>query len=285
MGFLLLFLLALVVSSIGFRKFVWFISLGYGFSIAALGVALLVSFGPAANPVSLLMCLLLVAYGLRLGVYLLLRERRSAAYNKVMATQVNDGSGLSRPVQALVWATVALMYACQVSPVLFRLQARAGFDALTVVGAAVMLAGIVLESAADLQKSAQKRLDPHRFCDKGLFSFVRCPNYLGELLCWTGVFVSGVTALAVACGNRGLPRHRLRDVRRRLPARDPPEQELRRRPRVPGLREARAHHPALRPALQRRALRVAQGLAWPPCKLRYVQNTPRANDQPWGSVM
>ncbi len=195
MGFLLLFLLALVVSSIGFRKFVWFISLGYGFSIAALGVALLVSFGPAANPVSLLMCLLLVAYGLRLGVYLLLRERRSAAYNKVMATQVNDGSGLSRPVQALVWATVALMYACQVSPVLFRLQARAGFDALTVVGAAVMLAGIVLESAADLQKSAQKRLDPHRFCDKGLFSFVRCPNYLGELLCWMGVFVSGVTAL------------------------------------------------------------------------------------------
>lgn len=33
-----LFLIGLVVSSIGFHKFVWFISLGYGFSMAAIGV-------------------------------------------------------------------------------------------------------------------------------------------------------------------------------------------------------------------------------------------------------
>ena len=58
-----------------------------------------------------------------------------------------------------------------------------------------MLSGIVLESAADLQKSAQKKADPRRFCDKGLYSFVRCPNYLGEVLTWTGVLISGLTAL------------------------------------------------------------------------------------------
>jgi len=34
--------IALVVSAIGFKKYVWFISLGYGFSIAAEGIALLV---------------------------------------------------------------------------------------------------------------------------------------------------------------------------------------------------------------------------------------------------
>lgn len=196
MHFLVLFLIAMAVSSIGFRKFVWFISLGYGFSVAALGVALVVMCGAGASPVSLVQCALFVVYGLRLGGYLLARERRSAAYNKLMRDQVNDGSGLSRPLQVVIWATVALLYACEVSPVLFRMEAGAAADAACVVGALIQAGGIALEAAADLQKSAQKRVNPHRFCDKGLYSFVRCPNYLGEVLNWTGVFVSGVTALA-----------------------------------------------------------------------------------------
>lgn len=196
MQFWILFLLALAVSSMGFKKFVWFISLGYGFSIAALGVALVVMFWDALTPTTALICALIVAYGLRLGLFLLHRERSSKDYNRVMRTQVNDGSGLSLPVRVLIWATCALLYACEVSPVLFRLAAGGATGPSTVAGALVMVAGIALESVADLQKSAQKRRDPHRFCDKGLFSFVRCPNYLGELLCWTGVFVSGATALS-----------------------------------------------------------------------------------------
>ena len=78
-------------------------------------------------------------------------------------------------------------------------------DACAVVGACVMAAGIVL------QKTAQKRVNPHRFCDKGLFSFVRCPNYLGEVLTWTGMLVSGLTAIngplqwaAAICGWVGI---------------------------------------------------------------------------------
>jgi hypothetical protein len=50
-----LFLIGLVASSIGFHKFVWFISLGYGFSMAAIGVALTVfaAATPAASTWSL----------------------------------------------------------------------------------------------------------------------------------------------------------------------------------------------------------------------------------------
>lgn len=193
MQFVVLFVVALVVSSIGFKKFVWFISLGYGFSMAAIGAALLIMFAGQFDPASAALCIMLIIYGVRLGGYLLVRERKSAAYNHVMATQVNDGSGLSLPIKVLVWVSCALLYVCEAAPVLWRLANSSGSDVCAFVGALIMAGGIILESASDLQKSAQKKINPKRFCDKGLFAFVRCPNYLGEVLIWTGMFVSGLT--------------------------------------------------------------------------------------------
>ena len=150
MGIAALVILSLVVSSIGFHRFVWFISLGYGFSIAAEGVLLLVWFHAYLSPITILMCLLLMAYGLRLAIYLLVRERRSTAYRHVMATQVDDGSDLGLPLQLVIWIACAIMYACQASGVLFRLQASSPTDTPAVVGLVLMYRGIVLESVADL---------------------------------------------------------------------------------------------------------------------------------------
>lgn len=53
--------------------------------------------------------------------------------------------------------------------------------------------GILIELIADLQKSAAKKKNPKMFVSTGLYRIVRCPNYFGELLLWTGVFVSGIS--------------------------------------------------------------------------------------------
>ena len=200
MQFLILFLVALAISAIGFHRFVWFISLGYGFSMAGIGVALLIMFGPAAarptlDPATAIMAVLLVVYGLRLGGYLLVRERRSASYKRTMKDEVKDGSDMNPVLKVVVWASCALLYVCEASPLLFRLGNGAPADAAAWTGMAIMLLGIVLESAADFTKNRFKKAHPRRFCDVGLFRLVRCPNYLGEVLTWTGMFVSGVTAL------------------------------------------------------------------------------------------
>ena len=195
MQFLILFLVALIISAIGFKKFVWFISLGYGFAIAGIGVALLILFRGSLTPVTVILSILLILYGCRLGGYLMIREKRSASYQNTMKHEIKDGSDMNLFLKIVVWVSCALLYVCEASPVLFRLENQAGTDGVAIVGTIIMILGIVLESASDLTKNKFKKEHPKRVCDVGLFRIVRCPNYFGEVLIWTGVFVSGVTAL------------------------------------------------------------------------------------------
>jgi hypothetical protein len=60
------------------------------------------------------------------------------------------------------------------------------------------IAAVKLDSAVSLALAEAKAKNPKRFCDSGLYKIVRCPNYLGEVLFWTGVFVSSVTSLSGA---------------------------------------------------------------------------------------
>ena len=59
-----------------------------------------------------------------------------------------------------------------------------------------MLMGVSLETAADIQKNNAKKINPRRFVDTGLYRIVRCPNYLGEMIFWTGVLISGIGAVS-----------------------------------------------------------------------------------------
>ena len=189
----LMFLVALVFSSIGFKKYVWFISIGYGFSVAAIGVALLIAGHGQLAAAMTVACILFVVYGCRLGGYLTFRELRSSSYNSKMKTEIKSGDGMSMVAKCAIWGSAALLYACQTSPVTFRVANEAGTDILLVVGILINVVGLIVETTADLQKNAAKKVNPGRFVDTGLFRIVRCPNYFGEMLFWTGVFVGGIT--------------------------------------------------------------------------------------------
>lgn len=194
--FWILLIAALVVSSVGFKKYIYFISIGYGFSVAVLGFIILFTQRSTAGSWDVLQCLLLVFYGCRLGGYLLARELKSASYRKTLAKETKDGSEVGFGVKIAIWITCAALYACQVSPVLFRMETEGHHsDVLQIIGTILMIAGIVLETAADLQKSAAKAVNPRRFVSTGLYRFVRCPNYFGEVLFWTGVFVSALNMI------------------------------------------------------------------------------------------
>ena len=190
--FLIMTAIALLFSSVGFKKYVWFISIGYGFAVAAIGASLMIAGRGRLSPGTLCACILFVVYGCRLGGYLAIREWKSSSYNSKMKMEIKSGTGMSMAVKCAIWISAALLYACETCPVTFRIASGKGADTLLIVGLVISLAGLLIESCADFQKNAAKKRNPSRFVDTGLFRIVRCPNYFGEMLFWTGVFIGGI---------------------------------------------------------------------------------------------
>ena len=83
MLFLKTCLASLITTSVGFKKFMYFISLGYGFSIAGIGLFLLISQKNLTYG-QIILSILYMLYGLRLSIFLLIRDLKSTTYNQKM---------------------------------------------------------------------------------------------------------------------------------------------------------------------------------------------------------
>lgn len=143
--------------------------------------------------IALLVC---AAYGLRLGTFLLKRETGNKAYKKILDAKVGKEPPMF--VKVVMWLSMGVIYLAQTAGLHFRMVNQAADDACLYAGIVIMVVGAVIEALADKQKSEQKNKNPNMVATEGLFRFVRCPNYFGEILFWTGVFVSGLTAYAGA---------------------------------------------------------------------------------------
>ena len=200
----ILLIVCAVMCSVGFYKFVYFLSIGYGFAVAGGGIAILVMYfvNPTATPlwIMLVQTALFIAYGVRLSGFLLVREFKNATFKKTDVAKdtlaKNGEKKMPVFVLATIWVFVSILYVAQVSPMLFRYSNGSTDIIAPIIGFVISVFGLVLESIADKQKSAQKKANPNMVATQGLYKIVRCPNYLGEILFWTGIFVSGVTAYA-----------------------------------------------------------------------------------------
>ena len=192
---LLAFGLTLAISALGFRRIDYFVSLGYAFSIAAQTIVFALVLPDGLGPWTTLQLLLLLAYGVRLGSYLIARER-AASFARELEASKQRGLHIKGLVKLAIWISVAALYVAMFSPGLLALIAQR--DGIAVwglpAGIVVMVIGLGLESLADAQKAAFKAAHPKKFCAVGLYRIVRCPNYFGEMLFWLGAWISGLGA-------------------------------------------------------------------------------------------
>lgn len=193
----ILLAVSFAVSAVGWIYFIYFFSIGYGLSISALSATMAILFYEQLTTPSIALLAVLFIYGIRLAMYLLIREKRSASYKKILyQPEISQRKPVF--VMLMIWISCALLYVGQISPASFYLANMAeGAEVNELwmwIGAVVAALGVVIEAIADAQKSAAKRRNPKRFVDHGLYRIVRCPNYFGEVLMWTGSFLVCVGA-------------------------------------------------------------------------------------------
>lgn len=194
-GYLVLVIVSTLICSIGFYRFVWFLSIGYGLAVSGIGIAMLI-ISIIKGQFDLLFaieCLLFIIYGFRLGGFLLIRELKNAKYREKMA---EAGGNVKVPifVAILVWLYCGFSYVVQSSGPVYRLLNGSISDSkiALIIGIIIGAVGIYIEALADKQKSAEKLTNPNMPAMQGLYKMCRCPNYFGEILFWTGNIISGI---------------------------------------------------------------------------------------------
>lgn len=189
-------IVSLACCSIGFKRFLWFMTVGYGLASAGIGVALFVLslMRHNFNVLFLIQAILFVIYGVRLGGFLLIREMKNVAYRK----KLSEAGGDVQPpvfVAFVMWIVMSMLYVCQSIAPIYRLLNGSSNNLALIIGIIVSLVGIILESLADKQKSADKLKNPNMPSMDGLYKMCRCPNYFGEILFWTGSLISAIGAV------------------------------------------------------------------------------------------
>ncbi|HKL87291.1 MAG TPA: DUF1295 domain-containing protein [Treponemataceae bacterium] len=195
---------ALIITFPGFFRVVYFISIGYGYSIAGIVAVYALFLFDKAKWNTYLQLLILFIYGIRLGTYILIREKK-IQYKKELEEVKKRESEVNKSSLILIWIGVSILYVAMTLPAfasgishlkLFSpLLTKTTAIVINISGIIIMIFGFTIEATADWQKNNFKKHNPNDFCTVGLFSFVRCPNYFGEMLVWIGSFIAGLPYL------------------------------------------------------------------------------------------
>ena len=134
---------------------------------------------------------LVVIWALRLSSFLYFRIHRTGKDGRFDQLKAS-------PVRFLVPWTIQGLWVFLTMIVVVVINSQAGsapaMGAWDAVGLSIWLLGFGVEVIADNQKSAFNN-DPDnqdKWIDSGLWSYSRHPNYLGEILLWTGIACFGI---------------------------------------------------------------------------------------------
>jgi steroid 5-alpha reductase family enzyme len=157
-------------------------------------VALAIGLAPARDVRSVLLFVVVVAWAVRLGTYLVRRIRRAGRDDRF------DALKPSLPRFLAAWTIQGLWVSLTVAPALAAITTlrREPLGVVEAIGLVLWLVGFAIEAIADLQKS-RFRSDPanrDRFISTGLWAWSRHPNYFGEIVLWIGVALIAAPALA-----------------------------------------------------------------------------------------
>lgn len=142
------------------------------------------------EPLRLLLCGAVVLWAVRLGSFLVRRIRHAGRDGRFDKIKNNPPRFLIAWTLQGLWAFLTSLAVVVLTS--SRTPLSVGFAAL--LGLGIWLGGFWLETAADAQKArfAQDPAQKGRFIHSGLWAWSRHPNYFGEIMLWSGLFIAGL---------------------------------------------------------------------------------------------
>ena len=189
---LIITIIPLISTLLGFYNFLYFITIGYGASISFNALALMIIHYNELNKVSFILCIFLILYGIRLCGYLIIREFCLKSYIQTVQKDINRINNYPTFVNILSWIFCSLLYTSLTTPVYYIIINQGDELLSSYINIGISIFGFILEIVADHQKTIAKKKNPKRFVSDGLYKIVRCPNYLGEIFIWIGFFFSAI---------------------------------------------------------------------------------------------
>jgi len=161
--------------------------------VAALGF---VRAAPEPTTRMLLVLLLVSIWAVRLAAYLAVRNRNAPEDHRYQAIRARNEPGFAWKSLYLVFGLQAVLAFIVSLPLYAAMTSSAPLALLDLAGAALVAAGVLVESIADAQL-ADFRDDPANrggVMDRGLWRYSRHPNYFGEFCVWWGFYLLALAA-------------------------------------------------------------------------------------------
>lgn len=165
--------------------------LSYAISFALVaGILFLNSTKEVGHLVLLVMILL---WALRLGTYLFIRIR------KMKRDKRFDGMRESFPKFLRFWLLQGItVFVVLLSAIPYFSSTGTELSLIALIGAAVFIGGLAIETFADLQKYRFINNPENRgkWIDEGLWQYSRHPNYFGEICVWIGIYLFALSRIS-----------------------------------------------------------------------------------------
>jgi len=155
------------------------------YSLTFILLAFIAFLGSDAVLPKIILLLMVLVWGLRLGIFLFVRINKISKDSRFDEIRINFFKFLS------FWIFQGITVFIVLLPTFFFFQGKTTYSFLLSFGFLVWLTGLITEGFADRQKYIfiNNPKNKGKWVDTGLWKYSRHPNYLGEILCWVGIYL------------------------------------------------------------------------------------------------
>ena len=136
---------------------------------------------------------LIIIWTLRLGTFLFIRIKKAGEDKRFREIKKSFSWFLMAFTVSGMWVSILTICA------LTRISNGIELTMVTYIGIIIFIVGFAVEIISDNQKTNFRKIEGNKdkFITTGLWKYSRHPNYLGEIILWTGVTIISYSSLEV----------------------------------------------------------------------------------------